>query len=125
MTVERSFRSLKTLEELAPVYHWKDRRVRGHVFVCVLAHLLERILERRLAQGGLEDWTTVRALEALDRVHMAPLEVKGHRWLVRSDPDADVSRVLDALGYRLPPRLREAEDQGGAKISEPRSLFSW
>lgn len=124
MMVERSFRSLKSLEELAPVYHWKDRRVRGHVFVCVLAHLLERILERRLAQGGLEDHTAARALEVLDRVHTVPLEVKGRRWLARTEADADVSRVLDALHYRLPPRVREVEDEGGAKIPKPHSLFS-
>ncbi|MDP2857655.1 MAG: hypothetical protein Q8P50_06700 [Bacillota bacterium] len=125
MMVERSSRSLKSLEELAPVYHWKDRRVRGHVFVCVLAHLLERILERRLAQGGLEDCTAVRALEILDRVHVVPLEVKRRRWLARTEPDADVSRVLEALHYRLPLRLRELDDAGGAKIPEPHSPFGW
>lgn len=124
MTVERSFRSLKSLEELAPVYHWKDRRVRGHVFVCVLAHLLERILERRLAQGGLQDCTAARALEVLDRVHMVPIEVKGRRYLARTEPDADVGRVLEALRYRLPPRLQELDGPGGAKVAEPHLLFS-
>jgi hypothetical protein len=58
-------------------------------------------------------------------VHLVPLEVKGRRWLARTEPDADVGRVLEALHYRLPPRLRELEDAGGAKIPEPHSLFSW
>ncbi|HHV56085.1 MAG TPA: hypothetical protein GXX55_11680 [Firmicutes bacterium] len=41
-TIERSFRSLKSLEEINPVYHWRGRRIMRHVYVCVLAHLLER-----------------------------------------------------------------------------------
>ena len=122
MMVERSFRSLKSLEELAPVYHWKDRRVRGHVYVCVLAHLLERILERRLGQGGLEHYTAARALEVLDRVHMVPLEAKGRRWLGRTESDAEANRILEALRYRLPPRIQE--QPGSASFSEPHSSSS-
>lgn len=52
-------------------------------------------------------------------------EVKGRRWLARTEADADVSCVLEALHYRLPPRLREFDESGGARTSEPHSLSSW
>ena len=48
--VERAFRSLKTvLLKVRPIYHWRERRVRAHLFVCLLAYYLEWHLRRRLA----------------------------------------------------------------------------
>jgi transposase len=35
--VERAFRELKPGLDLRPVYHWTEKRVRGHVMVCFLA----------------------------------------------------------------------------------------
>lgn len=106
MMVERSFRSLKSLEELAPVYHWKDRRIKGHVFVCVLAHLLERVMERRLAQGGVQGLTASRALRILSRVQLVPVQIRDHRWLVRTDLSPDAAAIFNALHYRVPPKIQ-------------------
>jgi transposase len=41
-TVERAFRSCKTIDiEVRPVSHWNEHRVRAHVFLCLLAYHLE------------------------------------------------------------------------------------
>ena len=38
--VERDFRGLKTIDlDLRPIHHYTETRVRGHVFLCVLARL--------------------------------------------------------------------------------------
>ena len=48
--VERAFRSLKTtLLHVRPVFHWRERRVRAHLLVCMLAYYLEWHMRRRLA----------------------------------------------------------------------------
>ena len=49
--VERAFRSLKTTVVLRvrPIFHWRERRVRAHLFVCMLACYLEWHLRRRPA----------------------------------------------------------------------------
>ncbi len=40
--VERAFRSIKTVDlEVRPIYHWKDDRIRAHVFLCMLAYYVE------------------------------------------------------------------------------------
>ncbi len=40
--VERAFRRIKTVDlEIRPIYHWKDDRIRAHVFLCMLAYYLE------------------------------------------------------------------------------------
>ena len=48
--VERAFRSLQTvLLKVRPIFHWRERRVRAHLCVCLLAYYLEWHLRRRLA----------------------------------------------------------------------------
>ena len=48
--VEKVFRRLKTSEELEPVRHRLERRVRVYIFVCVLAYRLLADLQWRLLQ---------------------------------------------------------------------------
>jgi len=48
--VERSFRSLKTVDlEIRPIRHWNADRVRAHVFLCMLAYHVEWHLRQALA----------------------------------------------------------------------------
>ncbi len=47
--VERAFRSLKSLLAVRPVFHWKQRRVREHLLICMLAYYLEWHMRERLA----------------------------------------------------------------------------
>ena len=47
--VERAFRSLKTtMLQLRPIYHWRDDRIRAHVFLCMLSYYVEWHLRREL-----------------------------------------------------------------------------
>ena len=46
--VERVFRDVKSLLETRPIFHQKDRTIRGHVFCSFLALVLRKELDRRL-----------------------------------------------------------------------------
>lgn len=46
-TIEASFRIIKDVIELRPIYHHKNDRVKGHVFICILAFLVTRLLEQK------------------------------------------------------------------------------
>jgi hypothetical protein len=49
-SVERDFRALKTSElEVRPIRHWREDRVRGHLFLCLLAAYVRWHLERAWA----------------------------------------------------------------------------
>jgi hypothetical protein len=40
--VERAFRSIKTVTLMVrPIYHWLEKRVRAHIFLCMLAYYVE------------------------------------------------------------------------------------
>ncbi len=38
--VENTFDYIKNLIEIRPVYHWKDKRVKGHIFMCFMSYYL-------------------------------------------------------------------------------------
>ena len=62
--VERAFRSFKTLDlEVRPIYHHLERRVRAHIFLCLLAyyvqwHMLEAWRPLLFSDEDLEAKTT-------------------------------------------------------------------
>jgi hypothetical protein len=48
--IERAFRHFKLGDlEVRPIYHYRERRVRAHLLLCLLAYWLQRTMERRLA----------------------------------------------------------------------------
>ena len=56
--VERAFRTLKSPDlAIRPLHHWTERRVRAHVFVCLLAYYLRWHLERAWAPLLFRDET--------------------------------------------------------------------
>ncbi|MCA1698415.1 MAG: IS1634 family transposase, partial [Actinobacteria bacterium] len=57
LEAERSFRDLKGVLRLRPVFHSKDDRIQAHVLICFLALVIVRIAETRTAQT----WPTIRA----------------------------------------------------------------
>ncbi len=108
IAVEDAFRVLKSLVKLRPIYHWTQRRVEAHVFICVLAYLLAKVLEHRLARAGVP-MTAARALDAL-----ASVQAVEHRWgeatvtqLTRPGPQA--AQILQALGLSERPRILRLE----------------
>jgi len=107
--IERSFRSLKSLHDMEPVYHYADRRIRAHVAVCVLAHLLERVLERKLASGGLE-MTAERALRTLGRMKAIRADIDGEPYLFRTKGNEKINAIFKALHYRPPSRVERLAD---------------
>jgi transposase len=54
--VEAAFRQLKDPTHLAvrPQYHWTDQKVRVHTFICLMALLLSRLVEREAQQAGYQ-----------------------------------------------------------------------
>lgn len=54
--VERAFRSLKTVDlQLRPIHHRHDDRIRGHVFLCMLAYYVEWHMREKLQEVLFDD----------------------------------------------------------------------
>lgn len=54
--VERAFRSIKTVDlHVRPVFHYREQRVRAHVFLCMLAYYVEWHMRARLKPMLFDD----------------------------------------------------------------------
>lgn len=102
--VEDAFRHLKDMVGLRPIRHWNDARVLGHVFVCVLAHTLGCLLEKRLRMAGLA-MTARAALERLRPITVVSLELEGQRVRRRSEITPEQTQLLAAMGVKGVPEL--------------------
>ncbi|MDQ2898240.1 MAG: IS1634 family transposase [Acidobacteriota bacterium] len=57
---EAAFRTLKSPLGERPIFHHKEGRVEGHIFLCVLAYHLLISIEKTLLEGGVHtSWATV------------------------------------------------------------------
>jgi transposase len=99
--IERCFRVFKSVLDLRPVYHHRQRRVETHVFLNFLAFLLAKTLEQKLRAAGLEV-SIAWALEQLAR-----LKAVEHTWeeetivVQTTELDTELQAILGALGIRL------------------------
>jgi len=104
--VERAFRELKSGLDLRPVYHWTEKRIRGHVMVCFLALVLETALRRKLAAIEAE----VRyddLLQHLMELRAVKVRLDGRVYLARTQLTGHATLAFKALGMRPPPHVTE------------------
>lgn len=60
-TVEEAFRFMKSSLGMRPVYHQKEKRVDGHLWITILAYtLIQDIIYRLRANGITYNWDTIR-----------------------------------------------------------------
>jgi len=101
MEVERAFRVLKSLVKLRPIYHYRDRRVETHVFICFLAYLMAKLIEQRLRRAGLSH-SIAHALEVLGRMKAVEHTWENEAIVIKATKlDNELKAVLQAIGVQL------------------------
>jgi len=83
---------MKSTLEVRPIFHWTERRIKGHFVVCFLAFLLERTLEFVLRGAGI-DASPQAIQEALNSLNFAEVEVEGQRFLIKTQ-SSDLSKKI-------------------------------
>jgi transposase len=105
-TVEDIFRSMKSVLETRPIYHKCDDTIRGHVFCSFLALLIRKEIEDRLAQRKWKlEWAEVIA--SVDGLVETEINLRGKRYLIRSETVDPAGKVFQACGVALPPTLQQ------------------
>lgn len=102
--VENAFRHIKDVVELRPIRHWKDPRVLGHVFICVLAYTLERLLDVRWKKAAVAPSARAALLE-LRTITVARLQLGEQTLRRRSEIDPRQRRLLTAAGVHNVPEI--------------------
>ncbi|MEM1973878.1 MAG: IS1634 family transposase, partial [Thermoplasmata archaeon] len=103
--VEESFRIMKHSLEIRPVYHWSERRIRGHLVVCFLSFLFMRMLEEALSSKVSVD----KIKEALRSVTVTEFSIDDTKYYLRNKMDKVAKELFRALRVTLPGNITEAE----------------
>lgn len=99
--IERGWRTLKSSLLLRPVYHWTERRILAHIFICVLALQVERWMRNRL-----KTLSVPKALRSLQQIKVGQLTVNGKTLIMTTRPTAEQKEILHTLGVKpIPTRF--------------------
>jgi transposase len=72
--IEQGWREIKSVLEVRPLHHRLDRRVEAHLLICMLAYLVQQVLEMRLKQAKVP-MTGPRAVESFQSIVLNDLEI--------------------------------------------------
>jgi transposase len=105
--LESVFRSLKSELGLRPVYHQKEDRTDGHLFITVIAYQAVQALRRKLKLQGInESWSSLRTMfSGQQRVTATFSQKNGTTLYVRKATVAEpkLQHLYDALGLSASP----------------------
>jgi transposase len=105
--LEAVFRSLKSELGLRPIYHHKEHRVDGHLFITVLAYQCVQTIRTKLKKHGItECWNSLRNTLSIPRRITVSYLQKDHRTLnVRkcTTEEQATSAIYQALGINSNP----------------------
>lgn len=100
--LEAVFRSLKSELGLRPVFHSKEARADGHLFITVLAYQCVQLIRSQLKAKGIDQrWASLRETLSVQRRVTARFTQRDGRTLhVRkaTQPEPDLQTIYDALG---------------------------
>ena len=100
--LESVFRSLKSELGLRPIYHHKEKRVNGHLFITLLAyHLIQTIRCQLKAKGIHDSWQSLRdKLDNQQRITVVLKRADGKTIHLRktTQPEPYQKEIFDALG---------------------------
>jgi len=99
LEAERSFRDLKGVLRLRPVYHRLEERIRAHIVICWLALLLIRICERQ----AQDTWRNLR--RELERLHLVTLAGAAGQVQQTTRLTPEQRDILHRLQIEPPPPL--------------------
>jgi len=94
--VENAFDELKNFLDVRPIYHWKTRRVKAHIFICILAYLIECLIEKFTKK------TARKVVSELKTIKIVDVEAKNMRKKLISKISDDSKEILKELMIPLP-----------------------
>jgi len=99
--LEAVFRSLKSELGLRPVYHHKEERVDGHLFITVLSYQFVQIIRKQLQAQGIQGrWSSLREILSVQRrITASFLRTDGRSLHVRkaTRPETALAEIYQAL----------------------------
>lgn len=107
--VETAFRNLKTTSiEVRPIYHKKDKRIKAHVFLCMLSYLVQWHMQQRLKPlfdndglGKNRKWSFAIIIETLKQITRNKTSSNGIEFYQNSILTKNQKKIIDYLKIKI------------------------
>lgn len=98
--IERTFREIKDFIKLRPMYHYKNERVKGHIFLCFLSYYIYSLLNEKIS---LTDscYSVESLLDELKKVTICEISCEGNHKSKISTISEELSGKLSKLNIKL------------------------
>jgi len=121
--VEDAFREIKDFLKLRPIYHYSPQRVKSHVMVCVLAYLIEKILEKSLKRANLSI-SPREALDYLSGLRLVENRISSQHLFCVTTPSKEHYQILKSVGIlKIPKNTPEIAFQKPKILPKHHSYF--
>ncbi len=94
--IEHSFRTMKSILEVRPMFHWTDKRIRGHICMCFISLTMLTNIQLRLNKAG-HYWSEKHILRTLDKMQISHIQQDDQSYYMRSkctDEQQTLSKIF-------------------------------
>ena len=95
--IESAFSELKSSLDVKPMYHLTEKRIKGHIFICFLALVLELGFKNKLEKISFSE-----AIEDLKKLQAIMFKVKEKEYIKRTDFVGSAHAAFRAVQLQLP-----------------------
>lgn len=107
--IEEAFRIFKTHLEARPMFHWTEKRIKGHFMLCFIAFLFERTIEIELRKNKIE-FSPQKIRDALDELEFSEILLEGNqKFFIRSKVEGLANDILRTFKIKIPPHISTPE----------------
>ena len=104
--VEKVFKDLKNILSISPIGHWKESRIKGHIYACFLSLIVAFIIRKEVKDIGVslpfEDVT-----EALKDLRVEWVLVNKKKFLIRDELNDWQKSLFKRVKVPIPPSILE------------------
>jgi len=101
-TIERGFKDLKSLITVQPVFHFKEERIKAHVFACFLSLVVKWYICRMI--NGYTQENGYRFIEEMINLKAIAVE-EDTRLYVRTAVSREAQEIMGKLGMKIPGKV--------------------
>ncbi|ABX31152.1 transposase IS4 family protein [Petrotoga mobilis SJ95] len=99
--VEESFRTLKKYLETRPIFHWTQKRIKGHIVMSFVSYIMQRTLELELERNNIE-YSHEKIREAIKNMEYIDIKTNEQRFAIRTNMNVLAQKILKILNIPIP-----------------------
>ena len=117
--VENSFRDLKSSLNIRPIYHFKNKRIKGHIIISFLAYFFLKNIEYRLNNSkkiqnylkeSNETLSINKIVKAINSINAVKMKLKDEDIFIKLKHNTLASKIIDIFKFKLPKNSQSKDD---------------